>query len=646
MKSPSLLVLAAGLGSRYQGLKQIDGMGPGGTSLLEYGIYDALEAGFKKFIFVIRPEMVQGFKQDMTRVLEARAQVHFVVQETRDLPGDYQAKSRLKPWGTAHAVYAARHVIHEAFGVINGDDYYGPGAYKSLFDHLLASEDHAMVAYGLDQTLSKFGGVARGICTSKEGYLKAVEEVTGIEKTKMGPYTNDQNKALKDQDLVSMNLWGFVGDIGKDLEDYIRDFLDQSPTEAQECYLPAFVQDCIDKKRAKVRVLTSQDQWFGVTYAEDKAWVTASLEDRVEKGLYPRVLWMGQDLCTHFSFKGDFVSCKPYGDGHIHKTYKVHYDLRGQDCFYILQEINTKVFKDVPKLMHNIEHVTEYLQDKAPEVTNLSLVRTKEGKAYLHQDCAYYRAYDFVTDSQAFTYTEDLNVLYESGRALGRFQDKLKDFPVDDLYETIVDFHDTPKRYRAFEAAAKADVLKCKAPLEACLDFVRQRSKTMDKIVAAGLPLRVSHNDTKLNNILMDIDTLEGKCVIDLDTVMPGQYLYDFGDALRSCGSSHGEDDPHIEAVHFDMKRFEAFSQGYMTYGKTLLSEGEIALMADAVILMTLECGMRFLTDHLQGDVYFKTAYRGHNLLRARNQFALVKSMEKHKDEMTVVIQSSIGRSL
>lgn len=358
-----------------------------------------------------------------------------------------------------------------------------------------------------------------------------------------------------------------------------------------------------------------------------------------------------QDICKKFSFTGDYVSVEAYGDGHINDTYKVTYEYNGP-VHYILQRVNHTIFENTEGLMNNIKEVTNYLKDMLMDFDvegyeALELVKTLSGDSFYKCEAGnYYRAYVFVEDATGHTFIKNNRLLYEAGVAFGEFQVLLKDYPVSTLVETIKDFHHTPRRFRKFITVLEEDRFNLKASCQEAVDFVLKREAMTGLIVEAlnngDIPYRVTHNDTKLNNVLIDDKTGKGRCVIDLDTVMPGSALYDFGDAIRSCGSNVAEDEENLDLMTFEIERFEAFTKGFLSVLKDELTDNEIAMLAHAAIIMTLECGIRFLTDYLEGDVYFKVHKEKHNLIRAKNQFRFVAIMEKELDKMKQIIDSCI----
>ncbi|MGD0736497.1 MAG: sugar phosphate nucleotidyltransferase [Terracidiphilus sp.] len=298
MSSPTLLIMAAGMGSRYGGLKQIDPVGPGGESILEYSIYDALRAGFGKVVFVIRRDIEQAFNESIGSRFEARIPVEYVFQELDELPPGFSVPSgRSKPWGTTHAVLTAADVIHEPFAVINADDFYGAESYKLLAQHLQSSPpDYAMIGFILRETLSDFGSVTRGVCRcTAQGYLDGIEELTCIERDGDHARNTDGKgrvTSLTGDETVSMNMWGFTPQIFPQLRQLFEEFLECNGTDLRaECYLPKSLNQLVAEGQARVKVLRSRSTWFGVTYREDRPLVTVAIARLVNADSYPRKLW-------------------------------------------------------------------------------------------------------------------------------------------------------------------------------------------------------------------------------------------------------------------------------------------------------------------------------------------------------------------
>jgi hypothetical protein len=298
MTRPSLLVLAAGMGSRYGGLKQIDPVGPAGETIIDYSIYDALRAGFAKVVFVIRHDLEQPFREIVGGRFEQRLPVHYVFQELGDLPpGFAPPPHRAKPWGTTHAILAGEAAISEPFAVINADDFYGAQAFRLMAEHFSAGgADDAMAGFTLRQTLSDFGSVARGVCdVSPDGYLKSVVEMTRIERDGDGAKNTDaagRVARLTGDEVVSMNFWGFTPAVFPALRSKFAAFLEKhGQDEKAECYIPSTINELVASGHARVKVPRTSDRWFGVTYRQDRPLVVESIRQLVAHGHYPERLW-------------------------------------------------------------------------------------------------------------------------------------------------------------------------------------------------------------------------------------------------------------------------------------------------------------------------------------------------------------------
>lgn len=347
-------------------------------------------------------------------------------------------------------------------------------------------------------------------------------------------------------------------------------------------------------------------------------------------------------VLSRFALSGAPVSSEPYGSGHINGTQLVVCDSGRR---YILQQINTNVFHEPEKLMRNIELVTSHLRTKVTDPRGvLCLVPAFDGKSFAVENGEYWRIYELVEGSVCYQ-SADAALFYESAVAFGRFQNQLSDFPADALVETIPQFHDTPARYLAFHRAVLQNVVTRKEQVSREIDFVLARedfSHTLMDLQATGeLPLRVTHNDTKINNVLFDAKTNKALCVIDLDTVMPGLSVNDFGDAIRFGASTATEDERDLSNVHFDLELYKTYVNGYLSTCGQSLTKTEKAMLPTGAKMMTLECGMRFLADHLAGDVYFHVSREGQNLDRARTQFRLVEEMEKSWGQMHIVVEQT-----
>ena len=350
-------------------------------------------------------------------------------------------------------------------------------------------------------------------------------------------------------------------------------------------------------------------------------------------------------VAARFCTDGNVISASPFGEGHINGTYLVRTDAGKK---YTLQSINTAVFKDPCAVMNNISLVLAHLKKKITEACGdpdrecLTVVKTDDGKdLLLAADGAYYRMYGFI-EGNVYQTVEKPEHFYCAAKAFGNFQKQLSDFPAELLVETIPHFHDTPRRLENLEKAIREDKCGRVQEVQDEIAFARAHRDAcrlvVDAIAAGEIPLRVTHNDTKFNNVLLD-DEGRGFCVIDLDTVMPGSMLYDFGDAIRSGATYAAEDEHDLARVTVDFELFEAYTKGYLEALGDSIKPKELELLAFSGVLLTLECGMRFLTDYLEGDVYFKTHYDKQNLYRTRSQFALAADMEKKLDALNAIVK-------
>ncbi|HBL83597.1 MAG: mucin desulfatase [Clostridiales bacterium GWF2_38_85] len=351
-------------------------------------------------------------------------------------------------------------------------------------------------------------------------------------------------------------------------------------------------------------------------------------------------------IANEFDINGTAISAESYGFGHINDTYIVVTDTGVR---YILQRVNNNVFKNVEQLMGNIESVTSFLRKGINcSCECLTLVLRKNGKSFLKEDDKYYRVYNFIEDAVTYQTVSEPVHFYYSGVAFGRFQRQLAEFPAEALFEVIPNFHNTKSRYADFEKAVEQDVCNRAASVKAEIEFAKARksdaSVLVDMLEKGELPLRVTHNDTKLNNVMLDIKTGTPKCVIDLDTVMPGLLLYDFGDSMRFGTNPAAEDEKDISKVYCDLNLFEQYSRGFLEECGDMLTENEIKMLPFSAKIMTYECGIRFLTDHLNGDTYFKIHRGNHNLDRCRTQFKLVADMEQKMDKMNDIIKNIINK--
>lgn len=347
------------------------------------------------------------------------------------------------------------------------------------------------------------------------------------------------------------------------------------------------------------------------------------------------------EIASHFAFEGRLIHSEPYGCGHINDTYCLWFDRGSRPPIrYILQKINTGIFRDIDGLMSNISLVTKHIRKKLASDGGdavrgtLTVISTLDGKLYYRTaDGGCYRAYGFVENTVSLQSVENPAQFGSLAAAFGHFQEQLADFDASLLVETIPNFHNTVKRFEAFSESVKANRAERRAYAEREIEFAVNRENDAGVLVgmlARGeLPLRVTHNDTKLNNVLFDAVTDDAVCVIDLDTVMPGLVHYDFGDSIRFGASTAAEDEKNLDKVSMSLELFEAYARGFIASCGDKLTDAEIELLPFSAKLLTYECGIRFLSDYLDGDTYFKIHYPEQNLDRCRTQLKLVADMEK-----------------
>ena len=375
---------------------------------------------------------------------------------------------------------------------------------------------------------------------------------------------------------------------------------------------------------------------------------------RRQKGMEMEGLNMeriSKEIVPKFAIEGTLTEAVPYGSGHINDTVRLTCALEnGGQKRYILQRMNDGIFKNPVELMENVMNVTSFLRKKIverggdPERETLNVIRTVDGDNFLKdEDGDFWRMYIFIENATSFDIVRTPEDFYNSAVSFGNFQLLLQDYPAATLHETIPNFHNTVSRFADFKKAVEEDVCGRAKEVQDEIRFVMEREADThvicDALANGEIPLRVTHNDTKLNNIMIDNETGKGICVIDLDTVMPGSALYDYGDSIRFGASTGAEDEKNLELITCDMGLFEIYTKGYVEGCGGSLSEKEIRMLPMGAKLMTLECGMRFLADYLQGDVYFKIHRPEHNLDRARTQFKLVADMEKKWDEMAGIVE-------
>ena len=359
-----------------------------------------------------------------------------------------------------------------------------------------------------------------------------------------------------------------------------------------------------------------------------------------------------EEIKRQFDLSGDYTGYDRINNGHINNTYVLHFQENSCCKDFLLQQINTHVFRNPDELMENIVGVTSYLRRQIeqaggdPARETLTVYHTADGKPYYKDGQGHcWRVYNFISSAYTCQSITDPVVFYNAAKAFGTFQRMLADYPSESLHETIPNFHNTISRFQDLLAAIEADEAGRAKLVQEEIAFAKAREADcrvlLDLVAAGELPLRVTHNDTKLNNVMFDNDTKQGICVIDLDTVMPGLSLYDFGDSIRFGANTAAEDEKDLSLVSLDLNLFEQYVKGYLSAAGESLTQAERDYLAFSAKLMTFECGIRFLTDYLNGDTYFKTAYSEHNLDRCHTQFARVADMERTMEQMQEIVSNA-----
>ncbi len=632
MKEASLIILAAGLGSRYGGLKQADQFLPGQKTIMEYSIYDAFLSGFRHFIIVVKKENYELIKNKIDQAFDFPLDIDYVIQD--------QPIDRKKPLGTAHALLCCKDKVKEAIGIINGDDFYGRESFYKLYEALNTKVDEqtsVLISYLLENTLSKNGGVSRGICKCEGNHLVEIHECTNILYTDQ--LTCDQNIPLLLSQQVSMNMWGFSKAVFQPLEKLYQRFLNEilpNYFEKAEFYLPDLFDYLIQLGR-KIEVIPSLSRWYGVTYQEDKEEVYQGVLNQLPMYTFDLKIWDNENekiktLLEQFQIEGNFLQFKMNTQGNINSTYQIKTTSKN----YILQRINTAIFKDVKGLMNNIALVTNYLKQKGK--MTLILIPSKDNQYTVELNGQHYRMYDYIENSFSYKTLDSASKFYETGLCFGMFFKDLNAFDTTQLTETIPDFHNTIKRYEQFEEALSKASLQRKQSASQEINYLQAHRSTtslLENLYKEGKILkRVCHNDTKLSNILFDQTSKKPLCVIDFDTIQPGYIAHDYGDALRSGANTTYEDDSNLENVHFDLDYAKNFTQGFLKPLQEDLLESEKQSLWMGVEVIVFEQALRFLTDYLNGDTYYKIDYPTHNLVRAKNQIQLFKDIKEKESQI------------
>ena len=345
-----------------------------------------------------------------------------------------------------------------------------------------------------------------------------------------------------------------------------------------------------------------------------------------------------EDIAKEFAVNGKIIEISPLGNGHINSTFLV----KTSNNSYVLQKINDSIFKDVDLLMNNINEVTSFLRSNGIET--LTIIPTTNGKLFAKVDEGYFRVYELIENALTYEEVKDKDMLYNLGKAYGKLHKDLAKFDATKLGEVIPNFHNTKRRYENLLDAIKNAKIKrlhvCLEEIEQINKYEKEYDKVVNLINEGKIRTSVTHNDPKINNVMFDKNSGAIRCIIDLDTIMPGSYLYDVGDALRSLFTGENEDNKDTSTVGVDLEVFKAYISGYLSEMKNVLTETEINLLAFSGFLLTMECGIRFLEDFLREDIYFHTTYPEHNLVRARTQIKLANDIYNSLDELNRIVVS------
>ncbi len=369
---------------------------------------------------------------------------------------------------------------------------------------------------------------------------------------------------------------------------------------------------------------------------------------------------MIRNILNNYNIPGVLLEVKQISTGNINKTYIVKYNNNGIVKRYLVQKINTGVFENPYELMQNIENVTNHIKNKLTSINDkehqvLQVIKTKNNEVLCPikengEETSYYRIYNFIENSVSYDNSQDSKIVYNTGKAFGNFTKMLSDYPIEYLNETIKDFHNTKKRYEKFVSDINENKEnRVKYVYKEIFEIIKRRkicSLIIDELISGTIPYRVTHNDTKVNNVMMNKITGDYLAVIDLDTVMPGSFLFDYGDGIRSTCSTAKEDETDLTKVSINLSTFKSYTDGYMNEMANYLKPREVELMGESIRIITLELAIRFLNDYINGDTYFKTEYANHNLDRARNQIALVKDIESKLDFINDYIEKSYNKYL
>lgn len=619
MSTPlTIVVLAAGLGTRFGSRKQLAVLGPAGEVMLDYTLRDAADAGFTRAVVVVSADILDDARSHFARV-PSRVPVELVVQPA--------------PRGTADATMRATRGMTTPFAVANADDYYGKAAITTLAAALCEPSDTGappravVMAYPVRSTLSAAGGVSRAVCrTDARGRLLGIEEHTGVRRQE-GRIVGDAG-ALDEHTLVSMNLWGFEPDAIAVLSPVVESFLSAADAERRELRLPDVVDLLVSERALDVVVLEATGDWIGITHPEDAAAARTRFAELT-----------AVTIAAEFATTTRPVEAASLVHGHIHETFVVRCEGGAR---IVLQKLNGTVFHDLAGLAANWERITTRLARAAtgrPRVAEPVATR-RGGLLFTDGTGGSWRATRFVEGTRVLGVDAPLAELRAAARAFAELTRDLEG--VGPLVETIPRFHDLARRRADLARAVAADAAGRRA---ASADLIITVERVADAVSGAlgasgvdGLPVRVVHNDAKLDNVLVDDVSGAVVAIVDLDTVMAGTVLNDFGELARTAAVRGTEDEVDRHRATFATDRFAALAAGYLEGASAFLTDRERDGLALAGPLLAIENAVRFLTDHLDGDVYFRVHHPGHNEQRARAQVRVAEQMLERVDELRAIV--------
>ncbi len=622
MQHVTLVVLAGGRSTRYGRPKQLEPVGADGAVIMDLTMDDAFAAGCTAAVIVCRPEHEAAFHERFANDTRITA----VVQQ--------------EALGTAHAVLVALDTVEGTVVVANGDDHYGAGAMRTAVEFASTTGvDHALVAFALGRTLSPSGGVNRAVCHVAEGQLVETTEVTGLQELN-GVILDDRQHAWPDDVPVSMNLWVMRPGLKKVFSVL---FAAHDPTRG-EFGLPTVVQATVQQGH-RFHVLATDATWCGLTRPGDRAFVQEELTRRVSLRTHTTI----EAVCGAYGIAAERSSAKRLGHGLINATY--HVPGSAGSAGHVVQQVNTTVFPDPGLIAANIDRAVEHLQVHHPAIALVAPLRTVHGRSFHRDgDGNTWRVFQYVAGSTTILAAPTADQAEQAARAFGQLVHALSGAPVKDFHITLPGFHDLLLRHAQFLWALEAAPPDRLASAAHAIDQLQSHADLLDTyrtfITHPQAPLRVVHNDTKLGNVLFQMDTGVAMHVIDLDTLMPGHALFDLGDMVRTYVPTRPEDDADTAALRLNNALYRAVMQGWCGAMAAVLTPWERDHLHMAGPLVVYEQAMRFLTDHLQGDEYYRTTRPHHNLERAHNQLAVLGLLLDKLDEHRAIVQEVLRASI